>query len=242
MPRRSLISVLFCAALCAAGARAEEAAETAPVVGDLCAQEPRCAALSADGVQRSERKDYRGAMNAFSEAYAVSPEPRLLINIGRCLYRMGQAAQALTYYRRPEVARIAQSPDVRERLERNIEEAAAAVRAEQAARPAPPPPPPVSLRQERPARPRWRVGVGATELVLGLGLSIGATAALLMDGSCVTLAPGGCMARMEEDGRRVTLLHDTAPLGYALLAGAGALVVSGIVTWAVPARRPRRGP
>lgn len=243
MPRPLLTSVLLCVALHGVEVGAQEAAAPAPAKEALaepeypCEREPRCRALSADGVQRSERKDYAGALEAFRAAYAIVPEPRLLINMGRCSYRMGRPAQALTYYHRQEVARIAEGADVRERLQQYIAESELALRTEQQqlARLTPPPPPhpPPPL-----SRPRWRVGLGATGLALGLALTGGAVAALVLDDTCVRLAPGGCQVQLQADGRLTSSVYDTAILGYSLLAAGGGLVVAGVVLWAVPARRP----
>src|SRR5690348_4365930 len=57
-------------------------------VADICQPEPTCQVHSKQGVQLSMAHEYSAALDEFRAAYAIKPEHRLLINIGRCLYRL----------------------------------------------------------------------------------------------------------------------------------------------------------
>ena len=117
---------------------------------DPCVADPVCRDHEDRGIEASTQKDYAEALVEFQAAYARTPTPRLLINIGRSLFRLGQPAEALKYYERFMRAETSPAPEVAQRIKRYIEEAKAAV----AAAPTKPPviEPPVK-RDELPAVP-----------------------------------------------------------------------------------------
>lgn len=90
-PRLSFVSLAVL--LWAANARAT----TSP---DICQADPVCTSHTERAVTKAEAADYHGALAAFSEAYATQPEPRLLVNIGRCLYHLKRFHESIEYYRR----------------------------------------------------------------------------------------------------------------------------------------------
>lgn len=67
---------------------------------DICHRDPECRKHSKNGVRLSEKKDYAEALQEFEAAYAIQPDSRLLINIGRSLYRLNRPKEALDYYAR----------------------------------------------------------------------------------------------------------------------------------------------
>src|SRR5262249_53176529 len=69
----------------------------APAVGT---QDRRCLVHSKQGVQLSLAGEYAAALEEFRAAFAIKPEPRLLINIGRCLYRLGRPRESQEHFRR----------------------------------------------------------------------------------------------------------------------------------------------
>ena len=81
-------------------------------------------------------------------------------------------------------------------------------------------------RVEKLARPRWRLALGATALVLGVGLGVLGGSALAVDGRCVD-APA-----MEGGACREVL--QTRAAGAGLLAVGAALTVGGVVGLALP--------
>ena len=50
------------------------------------------------GNRLSIDKNYAAALKEFETAYSIAQRPRLLINLGRCLYRLGRAHDALAKY------------------------------------------------------------------------------------------------------------------------------------------------
>lgn len=93
---------------------------------DPCVADPVCRDHEDLGISASAEKDYASALVEFQAAYARAPIPRLLINIGRSLYRLGQPADALKYYERFLLADPYPAPEVAQRVQRYIEEAKAA--------------------------------------------------------------------------------------------------------------------
>lgn len=98
-------------------------------VQDPCVADSVCRDHEDRGIAASAEKDYASALVEFKAAYARAPIPRLLINIGRSLYRLGQPADALRYYERYLLADPYPAPEVTQRVQRYIEEAKAAASA-----------------------------------------------------------------------------------------------------------------
>jgi hypothetical protein len=67
---------------------------------DICQADPTCAAHTEAAVARAQANDYHGALAAFTAAYKTQPEPRLLVNIGRCLFHLKRFHESIENYRR----------------------------------------------------------------------------------------------------------------------------------------------
>lgn len=198
---------LACLLLCVGSAQA-----AAP---DRCQADRECRRQSQDAAQLAGRARFREALALLQSAYEQWQEPRLLLNIGRCHFRLGRSRKALEAFQSLQTSLPDPEPELASRLKQYIQEAQAAVASEQGNTPAPgqPPdpsePPPASApvpasaatpissapAQARVAaetgprelpRPVWRKVLGS--LALGAGaaqIGVGAWA-LLRNGSCVT--------------------------------------------------------
>ena len=102
-------------ALLAAGPSAG-AAETA-----TCAARPACLALQEQGVKAHNDKRYAGAVRFYERARELTPDPRLLVLMGRSRFRLGEVDAALALYgqARPDIV----DPVERAQLERFASEA-----------------------------------------------------------------------------------------------------------------------
>ncbi len=96
---------------------------------DPCVVDALCREHEDKGIGFSAKKDYASALVEFQAAYAQAPIPRLLINIGRSLFRLGQPKEALKYYARFSRAEPDPAPEVGERVRRYVAEAEAATSA-----------------------------------------------------------------------------------------------------------------
>lgn len=216
---------------------------------DRCQADRACQKLSEQATQLAAQRRYEEALTVYQQAYQGVREPLLLINIGRCYYRLGQARKALEFYKEYQQAVPSRDPEVEARLEQWQSEARQAVIADGAApgpkvAPSTPEPPPAATSApgegRRLPRPAWRIGLGSVALGLG-GVFLGlGGAALSADGSCATpsaTASGLCAAEVGADNMRAALLIDGKTPGAALLTTGGVLVVGGILLIAVPGRR-----
>lgn len=93
---------------------------------DPCVADSLCREHEDKGIDFSAKKDYASALVEFQAAYAQAPIPRLLINIGRSLFRLGQPKEALKYYARFSRAEPNPAPEVGEKVRRYVAEAEAA--------------------------------------------------------------------------------------------------------------------
>lgn len=119
----------FCVGLCfAVVPTAVAAAEL-----DECVQDSTCRDAEDRGLSLSARGEHREALNAFRAAYAHTPAPRLLINIGRSLFHLSRPLEALEYYERFTRARASADPEVEQKVQRYVQEARAALAAMAAA-------------------------------------------------------------------------------------------------------------
>lgn len=84
---------LFLGWLCAQTG-ADACAEPSPCDQDLACREQLDQALQAERGQR-----YEEALRAFRAAHQRKPSPRLAVNIGRTLHKLGRYAEALGWYR-----------------------------------------------------------------------------------------------------------------------------------------------
>ncbi len=76
------------------------AATAGAATPDLCQSDPECHSHTEKALRKVGHSDYEHALSDFQAAYARRPEPRLLLNIGRCYFRMSRPEDALSYYRR----------------------------------------------------------------------------------------------------------------------------------------------
>lgn len=226
---------------------------------DRCQANRGCQKLSEQATQLAAQRRYEEALALYQRAYDAVREPLLLINIGRCYYRLGQAHKALEFYDEYKKAVPSSEPEVSARLQQWHTEAQQAVDADGG--PAnknltpkePPAQPPVQKSEpaaepaktepkegRRLPRPAWRIGLGSAALGLG-GIFIGlGGGALSVDGKCAmpsSAAPNLCTAEVGSDGMRTALLIDGKTPGAALLATGGVLIVGGILLIAPPGRR-----
>jgi tetratricopeptide (TPR) repeat protein len=164
-----LLSLFFAApAFCAPGAGGK----------DLCQRDPVCREHTAAALKLYNDRRYEDALRAFRTAYRIKAEPLLLLNIGRCLYRLGQPEEALEQYR--QFQELAPNPDepTQQSVARYIDEAQADVTAKKQAAAIPPPvvPPPPPPRPVYKKWWFWTIGavvVSGAVVGLGLGLTLG---------------------------------------------------------------------
>jgi tetratricopeptide (TPR) repeat protein len=81
--------------------------------------------------------EWKEAAAEFKEAYRLHPDPLFLYNIGQCYRKMGEHAEALSYYRK--YLRAAPRAANRAEVERRMDELEAALAAASKSREAPPP-------------------------------------------------------------------------------------------------------
>lgn len=140
---------------------------------DRCQRNMVCRVHSNKGILASERKNYAEALQEFQAAYAAEPAPRLLVNIGRSLYRLDRPQQALDYYNRYRRAETSLDAEAEQTLRRYENEALVAM----AGGPQYEPPPAPLLPESNPIAPRVAWGLLGTSLglfVVGIGLGAGA--------------------------------------------------------------------
>ena len=227
---------------------------------DRCQANRGCQKLSEQATQLAAQRRYEEALALYQRAYDAVREPLLLINIGRCYYRLGQAHKALEFYDDYKKAAPSSDPEVNARLQQWQAEAQQAVNADggtpnksltpkepqvqvqpqvQKSEPAPEPAK-AEPKEGRLPRPAWRIGLGSAALGLG-GIFIGlGGGALSVDGKCAMAsasAPNLCAAEVGPDSMRSALLIDGKTPGAALLTTGGLLIVGGILLIAPPGRR-----
>ncbi len=143
---------------------------------DRCQRNIACKVHSDKGIGLSERKAYAEALAEFQAAYEAEPVPRLLLNIGRSLYRLDRPQEALDYYsryRREEKSLDAEAEKTLRRYELDALMASAVGPGESAAGAAPP-----SRSSSRlPIFPLATLGASLGLFVIGIGLGAGAAAA-----------------------------------------------------------------
>ena len=216
---------------------------------DRCLTDAVCQQISDQAAQLAAQTSYDRSLVLYERAFARSQEPRLLLNIGRCYYRLGRVRKALSSYRALHLAIPVLEPDLQKRFDLFVAEANTSVTRDQQAaysgvEPAPLGAPASSGESiwSRPVlggRPLWRVAVGGGAAGLGvLFIALGA-GALSAHGGCVTAStsmPGSCAVMTRSDGQRSTLLLDGVTPGVPLLVLGGALAIGGAVLIALPGR------
>lgn len=92
---------------------------------DACRADPECRAIDDVALGLYKDGDIVQSLSKFQEAYQMVAEPRLLVNIGRCMHRLSRSQEALDYYIRYYKA-VPKPPDeMAQRLRRYIDEASA---------------------------------------------------------------------------------------------------------------------
>lgn len=108
---------------CALGLAVLTAAPPAGAAEILCDAVAPCIERRNAAIKLYEAKKYESALIEFQSAYAHAPEPRLLINIGRTMFRLERPNDALATFER-YVSLVKTPPDdVRGPLERYMREA-----------------------------------------------------------------------------------------------------------------------
>jgi len=219
---RRLANVLAVGCLvAAAGAVVPGVGQAARV--PLCDQSEVCRVHRENGFQLYEAKNYGDALTEFEAAYATKAEPRLLLNIGRSLFRLDRPDEALQRYQQFREQSPALDAATQESLARYITEAEAAKAAQDASH-KPPPAPPPKLPSLAPAG--VLLGLGGALLVssLGTGLYSRQLQQEFSDTSLQTMMFTPELQDLQQRG----LTMNQATLGLAI--GGGALVIAG-ATW-----------
>ncbi len=241
---------------------------TQAAAADRCQGDSICRERVAAAIQLAGKGRYEEALLLYESAYEQSHESRLLLNIGRCYYRLNQAQKALDYYGQFHSAQPEPEPELASRYAQFVAEAKLALLSQKTAgsgtSPAatgaasgaaaatgdsePPPAPLITQPAADPprrstlfGRPTWRVALGVSTAGVGgvlVGLGIGA---LAVNETCVSPSMAfemQCATELRSDGQRRALLLDGLTPGIPLLVGGGLLLVGGIVLAAWPARPP----
>jgi len=94
MKNKTLVLFLFCLLGFTEAARAQQLPHAE------CESSAACMSLFELAQQQSKTGQLQAAAVSYKAAYDVNQDPRLLFSIARVLDRSGQAAEAITYYRR----------------------------------------------------------------------------------------------------------------------------------------------
>lgn len=213
--RRQRLGVLCTAALCLLD-MLQAPPPAAAATPDRCQADKDCKAMTERASQFAAQTRYEEALSIYQAAYDISKEPRVLVNIGRCQYRLGRSRKALDAYKKFQIAQFEPEPELQARVGQFIEEAERAIAADrpdgpdptpqtaapaaQAATTAPlfvpkdapsvePPPSVLSASSSTAAsqgRPAWRLGLGIGLAALGLAATGLGAAAISVHGSCAT--------------------------------------------------------
>lgn len=132
-----------------------------------CRSDGPCSVLLDSGLDAFKIPNYQRALTSFESAYALIPDPVLLLNLGRAHYRLGHPDKAVEYYLRFQGAVPNPSPEIAETVEKYLSEARKAQAQANAARDS-------SLK--KPIYKKWWfwtlvvAGVAATATAVGLGV------------------------------------------------------------------------
>lgn len=99
---------------------------------DLCSPNPACSALDNRAELAFRTHDYAGAITANRNAFALTQEPRLILNIGRCHHKLGRYKEALSSYAQYGKLVPSPEPEMRETRDRFVKEAEAALLVQEA--------------------------------------------------------------------------------------------------------------
>lgn len=198
----------------------------AGVISELpqCLFDFRCRPIALAAERAFESADYEEALRLYQEALTRVSDPRLMRNIGQTFLKLGQPAQALSYFKRSQLTE--HDPELTQQLQQDLSEAQAALD-RLAQRPVV-----ASTEAEtagaREKRPTWRLVLGSAAIIAGLsGLGFGSYAAAV-NGTCWDLSQPVDLC---------SPYYDTQ-LPAGLLLGAGAVFsVAGVILLAVPGPR-----
>jgi tetratricopeptide (TPR) repeat protein len=130
------------------------------------------------GVALFKKEDYGNAVEAFKKAYELKQKPGVLLSLGQCYRKMGEAQTALEYYERY----LQVEPNPPEEIRSDVFEFIARTKAMAAPLPevkpsppvvvAPPPPPPPPEKKPFYKKP-WFWGIVGGVAAVGIGVGIG---------------------------------------------------------------------
>lgn len=151
--------------------------------GDICQRNAECRQHSDNGVRLSEKRSYGEALTEFQAAYAIQPASRLLLNIGRSMYRLQRPKEALEYFSRYRKAEPNIDADTEKTLKRYESEALVDLPLESneaKSSDEPPPEPTLPVSRAVQLTPKLPIGLlagGGAFLLIGIGLGGAAIAA-----------------------------------------------------------------
>ena len=233
-------------------------AATGSAAPDACEQDPGCQTHDTAGLTLVQAKRYPEALAEFQAAYRIQPIPRLLINIGRCFYRIGRHREAIGAYEQFSVADPAADPQTKERVARYVAEAQQAQQVaslpgasappagDEASSPAshkteadlartvPPAPPREEMLPRRAARVPVTAAVlagGGAALLLG-GIGFGVSA--MQTGQILVASPGPYNQPLYDLGTRLNAA------AIACDIAGGAMLAAGIIWGGVAYQRQRK--
>jgi tetratricopeptide (TPR) repeat protein len=142
-------------------------AERAP----SCEQDTQCWKELSHGSKLAEAGEYAAALPSFEQAYRRVPDPRLQINIGRSLYRLGRYDEAIAAFQRYQATAPASAPaQEQEVVRRFIAEAQLAkLQSTPSTQPSPP------QQTEKPVYKKWWFWT-----LLGVGVAGGVVAGVVV--------------------------------------------------------------
>lgn len=201
--------------------------------GELAAATTEDAAFREQYLRASKlyaEKDYAAAIPALLSAYAITPAPQLLFNIGQAYRRLEKWSSARVYFEMYRALSPALPPAEQTGLEATLVELREREEAER--RPTVVEKTNTLVIQEEKPPPRWLLPVGLVSGISGLGLGVAGGVFLGLDGRCVS-PPVAPVQQCDQ-------VYNSKTLGAVLTAtGAGLFIVGGI-TFALSLRKPAR--
>lgn len=186
MPRSKFRTSAVVLVLCSVLSALQPAVAVASAAGELCQSDRECRKRADNAAKLYNDRKFAEALTDYQAAYDLKQDPFLLLNIGRCLFRLGRPRSALAKYEQLQKNNPDLDPVTAKSLEKYIAEAKVAVEAEQEAAPppqvvTPPPvvltPPPPPPPEKKPVYKQWwfwtAIGGAAVAVGLGVGLGLG---------------------------------------------------------------------
>ncbi|MFO0572861.1 MAG: hypothetical protein U1A78_02590 [Polyangia bacterium] len=187
MPRTKSRTCAVVLVLCSVLASLQPTLAVAGSAGELCQADRDCRKRADAAAKLYNDRKFAEALDEYQAAYELRQDPFLLLNIGRCLFRLGRPRSALTKYELLQKNTPDLDPATARSLEKYMAEAKAALDEEEKASPkpptpepvaplpvAPPPPPPP---EKKPVYKQWwfwtAIGGAAVAVGLGVGLGLG---------------------------------------------------------------------